>query len=239
MSAGTAPRTESGLPAGRPTEGDLGSKKERRIGRKSIIVMLALAGIVVGVLVGTGGGAGESAPGPGATVAVAAKPPGGDAVAPMQHERKYIFGQLQPPAQIRDSSLRLLEVIEDHQRLSAVALESTLDTSAVILIEQSPSRPWGELATPAQREMFRAFAEDPSLGRWLIVLVDIEVYGLFDPVPLTAYRWDRDAVEAYATCGIPATGLPQDGLDACSLDFYRAADVVSFRFGPGRPGPNA
>jgi hypothetical protein len=94
------------------------------------------------------------------------------------------------------------------------------------------------LAVPAQRTIFRAFDADPTMGDWLILLVDISVHGLFDPVPLTAYRWDRSEVEAYVACGIPTTGLALDGLDPCTQDFYRSANVVVFRFSVGPPGPN-
>lgn len=200
---------------------------------KKIVVIVALAAIVAGVRLGTGLSDPDQ---PRATVALAVDVPGGDAITPA-NQRSRIFEQVKPPVQIRESSLKLVGLVEKSDRLHAAALRSTEGTAALSLVEESSNRPWGELTTPAQRAVFKAFAREEALGEWLIVLVDINVYGLFDPVPLTAYRWARPEVEAYEACGIPATGIPADGLDACTHDFYRSGDVVVFRLSAGRQGP--
>ena len=74
---------------------------------------------------------------------------------------------------------------------------------------------------PALRKVFAAFAADPSFGEWLVIVDDVKVEGGPDPVPLTAYRWPRAAVEAYAECGIPP-----DGIDDCTSQFYRTPEVI-------------
>ena len=47
---------------------------------------------------------------------------------------------------------------------------------------------------------------------------DVVVQGSSDPIAPTAYRWTRQEVEDYASCGIPATGR-----NDCSDTFYHAA----------------
>jgi hypothetical protein len=112
-------------------------------------------------------------------------------------------------------------VIRPQRNLRVFALKSTQETAAVILVEVSIHDRWGRLMIPAERQIIQAFADNPTLGKWLILLDDVDIRGEPDPVPLTAYRWTRDDVQKYNECGIPAVDL-----DACTDAFYRLAKVV-------------
>ena len=75
--------------------------------------------------------------------------------------------------------------------------------------DSTPDLRWGELLWPAQRKVFSAFAADPSLGEWLVIVDDVNVEG------------GSDAVEDYARCGIPP-----DGIDDCTSEFYTTSEVL-------------
>src|SRR5207247_8664510 len=127
---------------------------------------------------------------------------------------QFLFGP-SDPARIafQPSSQHLVALVPKNKRLHLMVLPSPADTVAIDLLEDStPTRTWGELMTPAQRTIFRAFAADASLGKWLVILDDVNVVGGPDPIPLTAYLWARSDVVTYARCGIPNTGI--DGCTA-------------------------
>jgi hypothetical protein len=169
------------------------------------------------------GGPATSQPGPAVRLVPLDGP--GDAVSPAPPER-YLFtpfvdqGRL-PAASLQPGSVKLASLFPRTERLWVTALRSTEGTAAVVVVEESIDRPWGELLIPAERRIFRSFARDRSLGDWLIVVSDVVVLGERDPVPLTAYRWSRDDVEAYAACGIS-----ERDLDDCAVAFFRAAHVL-------------
>lgn len=148
---------------------------------------------------------------------------GGDARAPLE-SRPYIFERAKPPVRIQQSSVKLAGAVPANHRLLVQPVESTDGTAAIFLQEQSDRPTWGYLLVPAERRIFRVFADDRDLGEWLIVLVDVFVAGVGrDPVPLTAFRWHRAHVEAYARCGIP-----EREVDPCTQTFFRTARTVSF-----------
>jgi hypothetical protein len=156
-------------------------------------------------------------------VAQVAPPPeiAGDVLAPGPPYPFYLFERATPPADIQAASLDLVKVIRPQRNLRVFALKSTQETAAVILVEVSIHDRWGRLMIPAERQIIQAFADNPTLGKWLILLDDVDIRGEPDPVPLTAYRWTRDDVQKYNECGIPAVDL-----DACTDAFYRLAKVV-------------
>ena len=145
----------------------------------------------------------------------------GDVLAPGPPYPFYLFERATPPTGIQKASLDLVKLVSPRHDLRLFALKSTENTAAIALIEVSLHARWGKNMIPAEREIIRAFADDPSLGKWLILLDDVDVRGEPDPIPMTAYRWSRDVVEQYKACGIPP-----DKLDACTDDFYRVASVV-------------
>jgi hypothetical protein len=162
---------------------------------------------------------GKSAP----NVAQIAPPPEilGDVLAPGPPYPFYLFERATPPADIQAASLDLVKVVARHKNLHVFALKSTHDSAAVIVVEVSIHSRWGKLMIPAERQIIQAFANNPALGKWLILLDDVDIRGEPDPVPLTAYRWTRDEVEQYKECGIPPVNL-----DACTAAFYEVARVV-------------
>jgi hypothetical protein len=150
---------------------------------------------------------------------------------------QYIFapqevldGEIQaPPTLVRGATLRLKALVDDIARLKITALPSTHGTVALGFQESSSVKDrWGDIMIPAQRKLFGRFASDPSLGNWLIILDDVIVTDGKDPIPLTAYRWNRSAVEAYADCGIP----PLFVIDDCTHAFYGESEIA-FLIGPG------
>jgi hypothetical protein len=145
----------------------------------------------------------------------------GDVLEPGPAHPFYLFERATPPVDIRAASLNLVKVVPPHKHLHVFALKSTEGTAAVSVVEVSTHGRWGRLMIPAERQIIRAFANDPTLGKWLILLDDVDIRGEPDPVPLTAYRWTRDEVEQYKECGIPAVDL-----DACTDAYYRVARVV-------------
>ncbi len=137
------------------------------------------------------------------------------------HIRLTIFGSPAPVPTIRPPSSSLASVPASNPRLHVTPLPSGEGTTAVDLKEDSPKgHTWGELMTPAQRAIFRTFAADPSLGRYLVIVDDVNVMGSPDPIPVTAYRWTRAEVEKYARCGIPSFGI-----DRCTAAFYLVPDM--------------
>jgi hypothetical protein len=63
------------------------------------------------------------------------------------------------------------------------------------------------------------------------VFTDVMVIGGTDPIPLPGYRGRRADVEAYADCGIPASGL-----DTCTRLFYSTPQMVLLPPPGGAPG---
>jgi hypothetical protein len=134
---------------------------------------------------------------------------------------QYLFERAKPPTRIQDASVDLIKVVPPHKDLHLFALSSTRDTAALLVLEVSLHKRWGRLMIPAERRIIRAFAADSSLGRWLILLTDVDVRGEPDPIPLTAYRWTRSDVERFKQCGIPASQM-----NDCTDAFYLAARTV-------------
>jgi hypothetical protein len=135
-----------------------------------------------------------------------------------------------PPTDVQDPTRELAAQVAAHPRLTLTLLPSTAGTVALAFDETSAfDQKWGGVMIPEQRKLFSRFASDPTLGDWLIVLDDVIVSGGPDPVPLTAYRWPRSAVEAYASCGIP----PLFVIDDCTQDFYSASDTAYVKRGSG------
>jgi hypothetical protein len=145
----------------------------------------------------------------------------GDVIAPGPPVPVFLFERATPPADIQQGSIELATLIHQQKDLHVVALKSTRETAAVILVEVSAHQRWGRLMIPAERQIIRAFAQDPKLGDWLILLTDVDVRDEPDPIPLTAYRWTRDDVEQYDRCGIPPAAI-----DDCTQAFYAAARTV-------------
>lgn len=137
---------------------------------------------------------------------------------------EVVTGKAQaPPTDVRPSSLRLMGSLTPNKRLRLTALASTEGTVALAFQETTPFRQrWGAVMIPAERHVFADFAGDASLGNWLIVVTDVIVTGGQDPVPLTAYRWPRSAVETYASCGIPMSLK----IEHCTHAFYGVAETV-------------
>ncbi len=134
------------------------------------------------------------------------------------HIPMFVFGQPAPAPQIQPPSQVLAGLIGESARLKVEALPSPEGTTAVDLIETStPRQRWGGLMIPAERAMFSAFAADRTLGQWLVIVDDVNVVRGRDPIPTTAYRWQRSDVEAYARCGIPSAFV----IDSCTDAFYQ------------------
>jgi hypothetical protein len=149
---------------------------------------------------------------------------GGDAVAPapgVRGGRSYLFRVDRPPVAVRPASKKLADLVADIRGLGTGGIPSTEGSAAVILVEDSPGTPWGTLLSTAQKEIFQAFAEDESMGGWLVLLSDVVVRDAKDPIPPTGYRWRRADVAAYVSCGIPETGA-----NDCKSSFFRKAQEV-------------
>ena len=135
---------------------------------------------------------------------------------------QFIFGQPIREPRVQSGSQRLISVVERSRRLHIAALPSADDTAAVNLLEDArKGQKWGEVMTPAQRRIFATFARDATLGEWLVIVDDVNVIGAPDPVPMTAYRWHREDVEGYASCGIPPSGI-----DQCTAAFYHQPEML-------------
>jgi hypothetical protein len=146
----------------------------------------------------------------------------------------FVFGPYTRDVQVQPGTTSLMHTLapSTSKTLKVFALPSPEGTSAVAIRElsKSPAR-WGVLSTPAQRMVYRAFAADHSMGDWLVMVTDVEVLDGTDPVPLTAYRWPRSAVETYAHCGIPPVGegIPWGKIDACTDQFFMHSETVLVR----------
>jgi hypothetical protein len=148
---------------------------------------------------------------------------GGDAVAPapgVKGGRSYLFRVDRPPVGIQPASVKLANLIANIDGLRTAGLQSTKGAAAVIMVEDSPDTPWGTLLSEAQGKVFPSFAGDRSMGDWLILVTDVVVTGK-DPVPATGYRWTRNQVRSYVSCGIPASGT-----NDCKTDFFGKAQAV-------------
>jgi hypothetical protein len=144
--------------------------------------------------------------------------------------REVVVGEVPaPPTLVRDASVELKAMVDGHVRLKITPLPSTDGTVALGFQETSSVRDrWGNIMIPAERKLFVRFASDASLGQWLIVVDDVHVTDGKDPIPLTAYRWPRSAVEAYFACGIN----PAFVIDDCTHSFYGASEIA-YLFAPG------
>jgi hypothetical protein len=137
------------------------------------------------------------------------------------HIPTFIFGEPTSTPVIQVETKEMVARLGTRRRLEITGLPSAEGTPAVDFLEHSPpGHRWGEVMFPAERALFRAFARDRRLGEYLVVLTDVDVNGTPDPIPLTAYRWDRRAVESYDACGIPDSEI-----DACTTTFYAKADT--------------
>jgi hypothetical protein len=155
--------------------------------------------------------------------------PGGVSLVPLSIPQ-YIFGGPIAFPKIQPGSSHLAGLPSQSERLVVRPLPSADGIAAVDLVESSKTKDrWGEVMTPAQRIMFRAFAADPSLGDILVIVDDVKVTDGPDPIPLTAYRWNRVDVERYARCGIPSKGI-----DACTVSFYATPDTLYVRLNAGQ-----
>jgi hypothetical protein len=135
--------------------------------------------------------------------------------------KSYLFRSDSPPVAVRSASKKLADLVANIDGLGTAGLPSTKDAAAIILVEDSPGTPWGTLVSQAQREIFPAFAEDESMGGWLILVYDVVVRDQKDAVPPSGYRWRRGDVRAYVSCGIPETGS-----NDCKSSFFRKAQQV-------------
>jgi hypothetical protein len=134
----------------------------------------------------------------------------------------FIFGAPSATVSAQPASLRLAEVVPPRRSLEVRPLASGEGIAAVYLMESSKVKQrWGRLMTPALRMIFAAFVEDTDKDPWLVIVDDVEVTDGPDPIPITGYRWAREAVEAYAACGIPP-----EGIDACTAAFYSSSEMV-------------
>jgi hypothetical protein len=140
-----------------------------------------------------------------------------------------ILGQVAPPpTDVQNPTKALASQVANHPRLELTLLPSTAGTVAIAFDETSTEKQrWGGVMIPEERKLFSRFASDPTLGDWLIVLDDVIISDGPDPVPLTAYRWPRTAVEAYAACGIQHLFV----IDDCTHTFYSASETMYVRRG--------
>ncbi len=150
----------------------------------------------------------------------------GDGVPPVDVGRQTLFfrGNTEP-MDFRPGSRDLVRAVAglglDGKGLEVTAIKTTVDASGVFLVEDAPDQPWGTLIDPARQAAIQAFDANRDLGQFLILVTDVVVHRLQDPVSPTAYRWARGDVDSYAKCGLPA-----DPADPCRQDFYRAAMQV-------------
>jgi hypothetical protein len=153
----------------------------------------------------------------------------GVSLVPVTSRPIFVFGHAVPVPVAQPASRRLAGLVPSSRRLDVTALPSPRDTAAVGLREHTRfDQHWGALSIPAQRQIIAAFAADPTMGSWLVLVTDVDIRGGPDPIPLTAYRWDRQAVEAYAACGIPPVEV-----DDCTFRFFVAGEAVLVRLSSG------
>lgn len=198
---------------------------------RPLAILLSLA-LAVGLLSACTGGA--QGRGVGEAGGDGGKTSGGDAVAPAPVEggERYLFRTDQPPVEIRDVTRDAISALPKLDGLDYVPLPSTEGTVAVSIIEDAPDEPWGSVVNEARTVLFQEFASNDAMGEWLILVTDVVVHMLQDPIPPTAYRWPRAEVEEFAACGIP-----QSGTNQCSTEFFRLAEsVVLAQMGGPNPG---
>jgi hypothetical protein len=150
---------------------------------------------------------------------------GGDAVSPalgVENDERYLFRCDNPKVAYRDGSKALADLAATVPGLGTSGLKSTIDTSAVLMVEDDPNVPWGQHIQDAERKIFQTFVATRDMGEWLIIVADVQVHGGPDPIPPTAYRWTREEVQTFLDCGIPEDGARND----CSEAFAHAADVI-------------
>jgi hypothetical protein len=146
---------------------------------------------------------------------------GGGAVTPapgVKGGTRYIFRCDNPKVDYTKATRTLADLAATVPGLGAMGLKSTPDAVAVLIVEDDPSVPWGTRLLAAERKMYETFAQDKTMGDWFILVADVVVHASADPIAPTAYRWTRQEVQDYASCGIPATGR-----NDCSDAFYHAA----------------
>jgi len=146
---------------------------------------------------------------------------GGGAVTPapgVKGGTRYIFRCDSPKVDYTKGTRTLADLAATVRGIGTMGLKSTPDAVAVLIVEDDPSVPWGTRLLAAERKMYQTFAKDKTMGDWFILVADVVVQGSSDPIAPTAYRWTRQEVEDYASCGIPATGR-----NDCSATFYHAA----------------
>jgi hypothetical protein len=181
-------------------------------------VWLCLAGALLAACTSTATGTPVSPVGsvcPGGTTT------GGGAITPapgVKGGTRYIFRCDKPAVDFTKATRELANLAGTVPGVGTIGLKSTPDAVAVLIVEDDPSVPWGTRLLAAEREMFEKFASEKSDGDWFILVADVVVHGSADPIAPTAYRWTRQQVEDYVTCGIPETGR-----NDCSATFYRAA----------------
>jgi hypothetical protein len=172
---------------------------------------------------------------PGRTMALPSpspQPTGGEALVAIPFPMT-IFGPPLKTASVQPGTMKLKDSILTHPRLKVTALASSHKTVALGFQEKaSGDQHWGEIMIPEERKLFQRFANDASLGEWLIVITDVDVTDAPDPVPLVAYRWTRPDVERFESCGIP----PAMTFDRCTDHFYGAAQVVFLHQGGSTAG---
>jgi hypothetical protein len=167
-----------------------------------------------------------------AAPAPSAQPIGGQAVIAIPTDQT-LFGPALDHASVQPGTLRLKSLISRHPRLRVTALPSSLSTVALGLQEKASGKQrWGGVMIPQERRVFLLFAQDPSLGDWLIMITDVEIRKGPDPIPIVAYRWARADVEAYAKCGIPQSLI----IDPCTDAFYRAPEVTIVHYKSPKAG---
>jgi hypothetical protein len=156
---------------------------------------------------------------------------GGDAVVTLQSDpsgKRYLFRGDSPPVAVREASDRLAAAVPQIVGLRVGLLPSTSDAAALTLVEDSPqTKVWGTLLDQGKKAVFDLFAKHSNLGDWLILVTDVVVHRLQDPVPPTAYRWTRQEVQDYVACGIPDAGV-----NDCTRAFYREAGQVVLEKAP-------
>jgi hypothetical protein len=149
---------------------------------------------------------------------------GGGALTPapgVKNNTRYIFRCDQPKVAYTPGTRTLADLAATVPGIGTMGLKSTPDAVAVLMVEQDPTVPWGTRLLAAERKDFEKFAADKSMGDWFILVADVQVAGSLDPIAPTAYRWTRQTVDDYVSCGIPETGR-----NDCSSTFYGAAEVI-------------
>jgi hypothetical protein len=190
--------------------------------RHNVVRLCASVGVAALLLAGcSSSGAGTPVSPVGSVCPDGAGTTGGGAVTPapgVKGGTRYIFRCDKPSVDYTKATRDLADLGATVPGVGTMGLKSTTDSVAVLVAEDDPSVPWGTRLLAAERKMFQTFAGDTSMGDWFILVADVVVHGSADPIAPTAYRWTRQQVEDYVSCGIPATGR-----NDCSTTFYRAA----------------